>query len=337
MSTTDPRVALSRRTPRRILAAVMAAFVVVATLVLAPTVPAAAAGETTEDGNCRYYINDHNFGYWCSNWKNPRHETIKEFLDVDKDWFRDLRDPRMPECWIEDQAKVVPNKQLAEGENLYLETCILRYEGINLAQTQVRELRFTYSHTSYTEEEFRNAERLPEEYEPLIELVEDSNRFPATTVSYKPEDGARVGQNTIFYFDAAGMQRNPGGVMYLEPLETPNGALMTAFLTRLEVYPDGEGPGKPKDTCSGSSINPRQDVINRWENSPFAEFSPLCTHVYERSSRNQIAGVYSAVSYATWDVMISDDGGNSWHRFGESIRQGITRVAVREVQTIVVP
>lgn len=338
------------------LTAVLCTALLVATLLVAPglAAPASAApgadtggggGDTSHQSgftgsrgqSCFMYANSSGFGTYCptSGEKLGESETIATFLGVDEVKLSELQ-PELPECWNDDLPQTAQSGDIPQDKKRYVKICIENYDDLDLKEDTVGDIEFSTSYVLLLPWEVIY---LPPEYEELIEAAEESSTFPETFLEVRPEDAARVNSDTRFFMKIAGASNiRPGEIQYMDPIES-EGVQMRAYLHTLEVFPEGEGPEKPRVECHGASIM-AADAATK-ESSPNS-----CWHVYERSSASQEDGVYKARAYAYWQVQYSRDGGSTWTNFPEGTpvqdetlvrRGGTTRVPVRDVQTLVVP
>lgn len=339
---------------RRLLAAAAAGALTLAALALGPAAPVTAAPgadtglppgegshrsgfEGSEGQSCFMYANEYGFGAYCPSAGGGIGEriTIGEFLGVEEDRFWQLTPP-FPECWHKDLPPNAQSGDLPPGEKRYVTNCIENYDDLHLQEDTPRDIEFS---TSYANLPPHEVVTLTPEQDELIEAAWESSTFPPTFVEVRPEDAARVNSDTRFFMkvqDASEIR--PGEVQYMDTIEVA-GIQMRAYLHRLEVHPEGEGEGKPMVFCEGADIM-ASDAATR-QSAPNS-----CWHTYTRSSASQPDNVYRAQGYAYWQVQFREGEGDDWKNFPEGTatqsealvrRGGLTRVPVRDVQTLAVP
>ncbi|WP_349829229.1 hypothetical protein [Brevibacterium litoralis] len=359
---------------RRILAAVLAVLLAFLGTAALPDTPAVAApgtgsgsgnspqpednsggssthGDFGGNGPCGFWANGYGYGYHCNTGSGSggnEPPTVQEILGTEEKWFTDLK-PEFPECWFAGEADTIKRVDGADDRKAYYEVCLHNYDSIDMSEKPARDLNFITS-VFLEGEEPGDMKFLPEdppEYHDLVEVAADDRAYPSVELLHNPVDSARVGQNVVFYANPVGTTTDNGHIVGPTVETGPVGLgryEMRSRLESLDVFPESWDPNYSKDHpytgCRGARINPSTEEMEMAIRGEDVGSNPLtCVHMYEKTSLGQGADFYNVVYFPTWVVEVRDTWSSdpTWEEFHRATFEKHTRMAVREVQTVVVP
>jgi hypothetical protein len=259
--------------------------------------------------NCAIVSSSSYLGMSCAG-SDGGGRTIKQILgssDVPACWDEPLTDAELA-------AMNVQNKPGPDGWTYYWEKCL---SGID-PKTKTLEpegIKITVGLIPIANGD--PIKTLDSHQQELINAFAENGNIPVPVAGVSPADHARVGGNVSF-FDGTP-----------DSLQVAFGSVvLRAHIESIDIEP--LGPGRlPKISCPGTG------VVAQPGDTP--ESKPQgCWYRYLRSSAGQPHDEYPVQITAHWIVESSADGGATFTTFNRFTKSAITRVAVKEVQALVV-
>lgn len=259
--------------------------------------------------NCAIVSSSSYLGMSCAG-SNGGGRSIKEILGPSD----------VPGCWDEAltvselAAMNVENKPGPDGWTYYWEKCLsgidpktkkLEPEGIEITLELVR-----IDHGD-------PVKTLDVRQWELVNGLAQQGNIPVPVAGVSPADHARVGGDVSFFDGTSDIVQVQVGSV-----------LLRAHIESIDVEPLGPGRA-PKISCPGTGLVAQAGDTP--QNKPNG-----CWYRYLRSSAGQMHEAYPVQITAHWSVESSADGGATFTVFNRFTKSAVTRVAVTEVQALVV-
>jgi hypothetical protein len=259
--------------------------------------------------NCAIVSSSSYLGMSCAG-SDGGGRTIKQILgssDVPGCWDEPLTDAEL-------SAMNVHNSPGPDGWTYYWEKCLsgidpktktLEPEGIKITVGLVRI------------EHGDPVKTLDTRQQELVDGFAQQGNIPVPVAGVSPADHARVGGDVSF-FDGT-----PDSVQVAF-----GSVVLRARIESIDIEPLGPGRS-PKISCPGTGI------VARAGDTPQSR-PDGCWYRYLRSSAGQPHDAYPVQITAHWTVESSADGGATFTTFNRFTKSAITRVAVTEIQALVI-
>lgn len=249
-----------------------------------------------------------------------------ELKENEKEWGHYKGCLQLRECWEE---RPVTKKEMAEmkldaeeGFTYYWRYCL---RGIDLDPPYHGDPEI--STEVYKKPDGEEIVKITEQQEQLLEPHESNNSVPRPFAVAAPNPNVLVYRPVAFY-DWRSEQLQD------DSMEVPAGDVyLKAVVSRTKVEPMGAGKGSGTAECDGHGVKVQPGDTP--ESKPGA-----CWYTYEQSSAGEDGDVYHVNMTTHWKVYVLRRGAEGTlsedNFFTEFDKSAVTRVPVREVQTVVI-